>query len=123
MKRKKWSREKFAAIAAEICEYAIDHYRFGGKDGFGFSWFNPETKSGMTASTKTLAKVRAWECLQDASHIIACLLSQHALGGDDGVEVCTDLPFEALKMWKDIPEEKRRKLAERLYTAVLEDPQ
>ena len=113
IERRLWSRKRFANTAAEICEFAVDYYRYGRKDGTakGFCWQDKKGKDAQEAA--------AWKELQVASHVIACMAAQHILEADG---VGTDEPFNALQMWKDMDERKRRTLAGKFYDQIKENP-
>jgi hypothetical protein len=110
--RELWSAKKFAAVVAELCEYAIDHYRCSRKDGTrkGFFW---QDKRGIE-NQKQEAYGKAMSAV---SYTIACLAAQHLDGGHGGV--CSDEPFQLLRLWEDMSEAKRRKLALKFARACI----
>ena len=100
---KNWSLKKLISVAAEICDYALDHY---------------DTRDG-TCKAKTPwpedspNHSLAWEALGASSYTLSCIAAQHTPGGRNGVE--TEAPFYALRMWEFMSLKKRRRLAKTFF--------
>jgi hypothetical protein len=102
---KNWSLKKLVSVAAEICEYALDHYDTG-------ECHRPQTPWPDDSPNRLLA----WSALGASSHTLACIAAQHTPGGRSGVE--TEAPFHALQMWEFMSTKKRRRLAKAFFTEL-----
>lgn len=101
---KNWSLKKLVSIAAEICDYALDHYDAG------------ECHQQTPWPDDSPNHLLAWAALGASSYTIACIAAQHTPGGRNGVE--TEAPFHALQMWKFMSMKKRRRLAKAFFTEL-----
>ena len=94
-----WSEKRFCKVVAEICDYALDQH------------LDEDTPYWHKYSDE--GKEEAWNQLNTASHIIACLTAQRTPLGKHGVE--TETPFRVLRMWKAMPNSDRKALTLMLY--------
>jgi hypothetical protein len=95
--------ETFTEYVVDICEFSINSHR-------GLRC-HPTWHSAKSHKKR---KEYAWACLSTTSYVIACIASQHV--AFDGV--CSDEPYEALRMWEVMPTSKRTKLAKKWWKSM-----